>query len=99
MREYIKWLSGATIANLRRRMALAGGIGGCLLLCLLAGCVSLDPALKSTLRSTNEHTIGPAIECYKLHGKDGGPLSPDDAADVQFNYEGFLKAIDADEAE
>ena len=27
MREYIKWLSGETIANLRRRMALA--VGSC----------------------------------------------------------------------
>jgi hypothetical protein len=51
------------------------------------------------LRSTNKHTIGPAIECYKAHGKDGQPLSKDDAADVDFNYRGFLKAIDADEVD
>ena len=96
MSAYLKWLSGETLANLRRRMALAGGLCGCLVFCMLAGCVSLDPALKSTLRSTNEHTIAPAIECYKAHGgKDGGPLTTDEIADIEFEMRGFLEAIDA----
>lgn len=69
MREYIKYLARETSRILRRRAHLAGGLCGCLLLCMLAGCISLDPAFVRASKRFDETNATPALDSAIHSGK------------------------------